>query len=56
MNCCNNNNNDGVFFIFCQLFSGKEVTERLTKIKEILSDTNNDWEKRVEAVRIVLRD
>ncbi|KAK2159523.1 hypothetical protein LSH36_151g01044 [Paralvinella palmiformis] len=33
------------------LFSGKEVTERLTKIKEILSDTNNDWEKRVEALR-----
>jgi hypothetical protein len=31
--------------------SGKEVENHLSNIRDTLADTNNDWEKRVDAVR-----
>ena len=33
-----------------QIFSPKEVTDHLTRIRETLSNSTCDWEKRVEAV------
>lgn len=40
-----------VSFSFVQLSSGKDVENQLISIRDILADTNNDWEKRAEAVR-----
>jgi hypothetical protein len=40
-------------YISCFLFklsSGKDVENHLSTIRDTLADTNNDWEKRVEAV------
>ncbi|XP_013773539.1 CLIP-associating protein 1-A-like isoform X5 [Limulus polyphemus] len=34
-----------------QLYSGRELENELGKIKETLSDPNNDWGKRVEAMK-----
>ncbi|XP_076310026.1 CLIP-associating protein 1-B-like isoform X5 [Tachypleus tridentatus] len=34
-----------------QLYSGRELENELGKIKDILSDPNNDWGKRVEAMK-----
>ncbi|UJR21229.1 hypothetical protein I4U23_024325 [Adineta vaga] len=31
--------------------SGKDVENQLLAVREILADTNNDWEKRVEAIK-----
>jgi len=36
-------------FLF-KLSSGKDVENHLSNIRDILADTNNDWEKRVDAV------
>jgi hypothetical protein len=36
-------------FLF-KLSSGKDVENHLSTIRDTLADTNNDWEKRVEAV------
>ncbi|CAF0866930.1 unnamed protein product [Adineta steineri] len=33
------------------LSSGKDVENQLTNVRETLADTNNDWEKRVEALK-----
>ncbi|CAF1131653.1 unnamed protein product [Adineta steineri] len=33
------------------LSSGKDVENQLTSVRDILADTNNDWEKRVEALK-----
>jgi hypothetical protein len=34
-----------------QLFSNRELSDRMTRIKDVLSDGNGAWEKRVDAVR-----
>jgi len=34
-----------------KLSSGKNVENHLSNIRDTLADTNNDWEKRAEAVR-----
>ncbi|KAL1418798.1 hypothetical protein MTO96_005506 [Rhipicephalus appendiculatus] len=34
-----------------QLYSAKELEHELTKIRQILSDTNTDWERRIEVLR-----
>jgi CLIP-associating protein 1/2 len=34
-----------------KLSSGKDVENQLASVRDTLADTNNDWEKRVEAVR-----
>ncbi|CAF1691226.1 unnamed protein product, partial [Adineta ricciae] len=31
--------------------SGKDVENQLSTIRDTLADTNNDWEKRVEALK-----
>lgn len=36
--------------ILFQLYASKDLTEIMTKIKDVLSNTNEDWEKRVEHV------
>jgi len=42
-----------VFNCSTQIFSSKEVADRLAKIKDTLSNTAIDWEKRVDAVSIM---
>ena len=42
--------NNKLFFL--QIYSCKDVQSHITKTKDILSDSNNDWEKRVESVSI----
>lgn len=39
-----------VMLTMSQIFSAKEVTEHVTRIRDILSNSTCDWEKRVEAV------
>lgn len=39
--------------LILQIFSAKELTERVTKIRDVLSDPNLDWTKRVEVVSTV---
>ncbi|CAF0724124.1 unnamed protein product [Didymodactylos carnosus] len=34
-----------------QLLSGKDVDQQLSNVRETLADTNNDWEKRVDALK-----
>lgn len=33
-----------------QIFSNRELTEQMNNIKDIISDSSKDWNKRVEAV------
>lgn len=40
------------FFFFCQLYSAKELEHELTKVRQVLSDTNTDWERRVDVVSL----
>jgi len=35
-----------------QIGSAKDVTERMSKLRDTLSDVNADWEKRTDAVRL----
>lgn len=37
-----------------QIFGNRELNELMNGIKDIISDTNKDWNKRVDAVRIFL--
>ncbi|XP_075548307.1 CLIP-associating protein isoform X2 [Dermacentor variabilis] len=34
-----------------QLYSAKELEHELTKVRQVLSDTNTDWERRVDVLR-----
>lgn len=36
-----------------QIYSCKDIQANITKAKDILSDSNNDWEKRVESLRLI---
>ena len=36
-----------------QIGSAKDVTERMSKVRDTLSDVNADWEKRTDAVRLI---
>ncbi|XP_014663048.1 PREDICTED: CLIP-associating protein 2-like isoform X2 [Priapulus caudatus] len=36
-----------------QIFSGRDVEEMMTRIREVLQDEKNDWEKRVDSLRRV---
>ncbi|GAB1609449.1 CLIP-associating protein 1-B-like isoform X4 [Argonauta hians] len=36
-----------------QIYSCKDIQTHFTKIKDTLGDSNNDWEKRVESLRLV---
>ena len=40
-------------FIFIQIFASREFPHELDRVNETLSNTNNDWEKRVDAVRFL---
>jgi len=33
-----------------QIYSAKDLMERMTRIREVLSDASSDWTKRVDAV------
>jgi len=37
-----------------QIFSPRDITDNLKSIHETISDSNKDWNKRVEAVRLQL--
>jgi len=37
-----------------QLFSAKDLDENMAQLRAIIEDTNKDWAKRVEAVRIAI--
>ena len=41
------------FFFYVQIYSSKDMVEEYNKINDTLSDTNRDWEKRVEAVLVM---
>ena len=43
-----------LYFSVFQLFSARELTDHINKTKDILSDPNNAWEKRAEAVSVIL--
>ncbi|XP_036366143.1 CLIP-associating protein 1-B isoform X15 [Octopus sinensis] len=36
-----------------QIYSCKDIQTHFTKVKDTLGDSNNDWEKRVESLRLV---
>ena len=38
------------FLVFVQIYSGKDLTDEMTRIQTVLSDDKNDWEDRVVAV------
>lgn len=35
-----------------QIFSARDLEENLNKIRQIIADTNQDWNKRVDAVSL----
>ena len=39
-----------ICLVFFQVFSSRDLTEALSKSRDILADTNIAWEKRVDAV------
>jgi len=41
------------YFTTVQIFSAKELAERISKIRDMLSDVNLDWNKRVDYVSYV---
>ena len=40
-----------LLLLLLQVSSGKEIETQLLSVRDILADANNDWEKRIEAVR-----
>ena len=43
-----------IYICLLQVFSSRDLTDNLTKSKDTLADTNIAWEKRVDAVSIII--